>query len=76
MPLPEYDEATIRSIASDRAFYRGEEYCEGGCVSKIVTSADSFYANVYGHRRYSVRIWDVGGHLRTSCTCRYGSERV
>jgi acetoin utilization protein AcuB len=76
MALPEFDAALLRSIASQRALRHGQDYCEGGCVSKVITSGDSYYANVYGHRRYSVRIWDSGGELQTSCTCRYGAERI
>ena len=76
MALPEFDIASLRTIVPDRSLRHGAEYCEGGCVSKVITSADSYYANVYGHRRYSVRIWNAGDELHTSCTCRHGMERV
>jgi CBS domain-containing protein len=76
MALPEFSIASLRTIVSDRSLRHGTEYHEGGCVSKVIASADSYYANVHGHRRYSVRIWNAGGELHTSCTCRNGMERI
>lgn len=76
MALPELSIEALRSLASEQALRRGREYCEGGAVSKVITSGGSYYANVYGQGRYSVRIWCAGDELQTSCTCHDGSGRV
>ncbi len=76
MARPDFDESTIRILATSHAYARGEEYFESGSVSNLVLKDDGYRANVYGRHRYTVRIWENRSKIQTSCTCRYASEGI
>lgn len=67
----EFDESTIRALASGQSFYRGQDYFEGGLVRGLVLEGDAYKAYVQGTRRYTVRVWEEDGEIETSCTCPY-----
>lgn len=48
MALPDFDESTIRALATDASYYRGEEYYEFGAVRNLVLEGDGYGAQVYG----------------------------
>ncbi len=71
MALADFDESTIRALATDASYYRGEEYYEIGAVRNLVLEGDAYRAHVHGTRRYTVRIRGSGDDLDASCTCPY-----
>ena len=68
---PEFDESTIRALATDQSFYRGQDYFEGGMARGLVLEGDAYKAYVQGTRRYTVRVWEESGEIETSCSCPY-----
>jgi uncharacterized Zn finger protein len=60
---------SLRKLAGDVTFARGEEYFESGCVWKLEASNESVEARVRGTRDYRVRIWREGKRVHGSCTC-------
>jgi len=74
MSAPKLTEATIRRLASDRSFSRGEEYYNSGAVSDLVRRGNSLQAQVEGsqYEPYNVAVeLDAGGVAWASCTCPY-----
>ncbi|MDH3605218.1 MAG: SWIM zinc finger family protein, partial [Candidatus Tectomicrobia bacterium] len=71
MGLPEFDEEVIRDLATETSYDRGEEYADYGAVRNLVLEGESYRAHVYGTHRYTVRVWDDSGDVRSSCTCPY-----
>ena len=77
MALPEFDESTIRSLASKHSYNRGEEYYQAGGVNDLVLKDDIYYASVRSQDKrthpYFVKIWGRGNRIESSCTCpRFG----
>lgn len=71
MAPPSFNEFTIRDMATEKSYYRGEDYFESGAVRNLELRGDEYRAYVYGARRYTVEISEEDGELHTSCTCPY-----
>lgn len=71
MGLPEFDEEVIRGLATETSYVRGEDYADYGAVRNLVLEGETYRAHVYGTHRYTVRVWDDSGDVRSSCTCPY-----
>ena len=76
MPVPRFDEPTIRAMATNHSYSRGQEYFESGTVSHLVLEDGVYRAEVHGRHQYSIRIWENKGGLKTSCTCKHSSDHV
>ena len=71
MARPEFDDSTIRALATSTSYDRGEEYMAYGVVHNLVLEGETYRAHVYGSSRYTVRVWDDEGDVEASCTCPY-----
>jgi len=67
---------TLRRLAGQRSFERGEEYAEFGAVGSLQWDDASIRAGVQGADRYRVRLEIAGGKLAGSCTCPVGRDGV
>ncbi len=67
-------EATIRQLASEESFRRGESYYADGAVASAIQRGDSLTASVWGSEpepyRVVVRL-DRGGVASADCDCPY-----
>ena len=68
------DELTLRHMAGERSFERGEEYFSDGSVRSLAEHAGTLSAKVLGTRPYKVKLWIEDGGLGYSCTCPVGAE--
>ena len=68
------DELTLRHMAGERPFKRGEKYFSDGSVRSLAEHAGTLSAKVLGTRPYKVKLWIKGGGLEYSCTCPVGAE--
>lgn len=60
---------SLRELADDVSFARGEEYFEEGRVHKLEATDEGLKARVRGTRDYRVRFWSEENRLRSSCSC-------
>lgn len=58
MKPPGFDESTIRSLAADASYYRGEEYYEAGAVGGLTLE---------GVEVVSLEWSDLGNNIKASC---------
>src|SRR5438067_1576276 len=65
---------TLRRLAGQRSFERGQEYAEFGSVGSLQWDESSIRAGVQGTDRYRVRLEMAGGRLAGSCTCPVGRD--
>lgn len=65
---------TLRRLAGQRSFERGEEYARLGVVGALQWDESSVRARVQGTERYRVRLELAGGSLVGSCTCPVGRD--
>lgn len=65
---------TLRRLAGQRSFERGEEYAEIGAVGTLQCDETSVRAGVQGSERYRVRLEAAGGKLAGSCSCPVGRD--
>ena len=65
---------TLRRLAGQRSFERGEEYAATGAVGSLQWDESSIRAGVQGAERYRVRLELAGGSLAGSCTCPVGHD--
>ena len=70
MSLPEITESLVVQMANDHEYSIGEEYYLTGSVTSII-KGEQYQAAVNGRRRYTVRIWDESGEVKTECNCPY-----
>ncbi len=66
-----FDKTTIRTLATDNSYYRGEQYLRAGRVRKLVIDDHTYRAHVHGTHRYVVEIRGDGAQLECGCTCPY-----
>ncbi len=66
-----FDKTTIRTLATDNSYYRGEQYLRMGKVRNLVIDDNTYRAHVHGTHRYVVEIWGDGEQLACTCTCPY-----
>lgn len=65
---------TLRRLAGQRTFERGEEYAEFGAVGSRQWEDSSIRAGVQDAERYRVRLEVDGGKLAGSCPCPIGRD--
>lgn len=65
---------TIRTIAGDTYFERGERYALEGAVLHVVEDDGAIMGVVSGTEKYRVDIRIRGKHLEWNCTCPLGDE--
>ena len=65
---------TIRSLAGDRWFARGEAYLEQGRVNDLNAEGRRLVANVIGTQTYRVRLSCRNSRIEFSCTCPVGED--
>lgn len=65
---------TIRRLAGERNFARGEAYFDQGRVRSMLTQRAGVKAIVQGTRRYSVRLTLQDGEIEHDCTCPIGDD--
>lgn len=74
MDKPTIDEVEIRQYASEKSFYRGEEYYENNAVGDVVWRDGVLSAEVYGshYLPYTIRVtFDERGVVNADCSCPY-----
>ena len=76
MTQPFFDESTVRTLASNHIFMRGEQYSEGGAVSDLTVEGETYGAIVYGKHNYLVKIWRKGDDVKNSCSCSYYGKGI
>jgi uncharacterized Zn finger protein len=67
---------TIRRLAGDRTFERGQAYYQDGRVVELARSGPALGAKVRGERTYEVRLWVKDDNLAYHCTCPLGQEQT
>jgi uncharacterized Zn finger protein len=65
---------SIRSLAGDRWFARGEAYLKQGRVDNLSTDGRRLSANVTGTQTYRVRLSCRNSRIEFSCTCPFGED--
>ncbi|MFT4890660.1 MAG: putative Zn finger protein [Halobacteriales archaeon] len=71
---PRVTATTVRELARQQSYERGQSYYEQGAVGDVVRRGDTLRANVEGSRYqpYTVTIdFDDTGVARTECSCPY-----
>ncbi len=68
------DQQSLRRMAGDRSFERGENYLTDGQVGSLVADDDKITAKVMGTRSYRVKLWNDHGDLGYSCSCPVGAD--
>jgi len=69
-----FDSGSLRALAGERGFERGEAYAAGHRVKRLELSDADTAAAVRGTRTYRVRLWLEDGTPRFSCTCPVAAE--
>ena len=67
---PRFDPETVRSLAGDRSFTRGEAYFRDDQVTILSLASDRVLAEVVGTEDYRVTLSGQGRTIGGSCTCR------
>ena len=67
---------TIRRLAGDRTFERGQSYFKEGRVTELARSGVALTAKVRGESAYEVRLWVKDDNLAYLCTCPLGKEQT
>ncbi|MFQ6016281.1 MAG: SWIM zinc finger domain-containing protein, partial [Anaerolineae bacterium] len=71
---PKLTEYTVRHLATDQSFSRGEDYYHSGAVLEVLRRGDMLSAEVEGtsYEPYQVTIrLDGGGVADAECSCPY-----
>ncbi|MFD5825443.1 SWIM zinc finger domain-containing protein [Lentzea sp. NPDC060358] len=68
--------STVRKLADEKSFERGERYFAAGQVRRIEVDGATVTAAVDGTRTYRVRLEVTPKGLRGRCSCPYGAEGV
>ena len=73
-----FTQQTLRRLATDKVFDRGQELYAAGAVHKLSRSAPTrFGARVKGSYSYHVAVWaGRGGEVEFSCDCPYDFEGI
>lgn len=64
----------LRSLARGLAFERGEDYANGGRVTRLHLTPSTAEADVQGSALYHVRLWMEDGEPRFACSCPVGAD--
>lgn len=68
------ERGTLRRIAGERSFERGEDYFVNGQVKALAEHEEAITAKVQGTRPYRVKLWIAEDDLEYSCTCPVGAD--
>lgn len=68
--------STVRKLADERSFERGERYFATGQVRRVTVAGATVTATVDGTRTYRVRLDVTPNGLRGRCSCPYGADGV
>ncbi len=68
------DRRTLRRMAGERFFARGEAYHAYGLVGSLVEDGSAITAKVRGTHLYRVMLGAAGGDLEYGCTCPVGED--
>ncbi|MFU8766187.1 MAG: hypothetical protein ACNA7I_00705 [Candidatus Methanoperedens sp.] len=73
--MTELTEDEIREIFSDKTFFKGQDYYDGGHVLRPVKIENTLYAQVLGSASspYEVRAYIADSNISTECTCPVGN---
>ncbi|HKO43738.1 MAG TPA: SWIM zinc finger family protein [Pyrinomonadaceae bacterium] len=74
MTLSQLDIRTLRALAGDRWFARGEAYLQQGRVSVLTEHEGTLAATVRGTRNYEVSLRVDEDGLQFSCSCPLGDD--
>lgn len=69
MVRPFFDPETLRRLAGDKSYARGEDYAANGQVCLLSAGADGILAVAYGTLDYTVSIAGQGQAVEGRCTC-------
>jgi tetratricopeptide (TPR) repeat protein len=67
---PRFDPETVRELAGDRSFARGEAYFRDGAVAIISLRPQRVVARVAGSEDYRTELTGSGADIGGSCSCR------
>ncbi|QGZ39774.1 putative Zn finger protein [Pseudoduganella flava] len=67
--------ATLRNLAGNASFTRGEEYVAAGAVRKLDCAGDRIRATVQGSTDYDVCVWVRDKALHFACSCPHAAQR-
>lgn len=70
-----FDVATLRELAGDKVFARGEAYCSQGQVDILTTDARRVRAQVAGTEDYRAEVTGRGSEIGGSCSCPAFDDR-
>ncbi|ONI70922.1 hypothetical protein ALI144C_51060 [Actinosynnema sp. ALI-1.44] len=68
--------STVRKLADERSFERGERYFAAGRVRRVTVNGSTVTATVDGTRTYRVRLDVTPKGLSGRCSCPYGADGV
>ena len=68
------ERATLRRMAGERSFERGEDYFLNRQVKALAEEERTITAKVQGTRPYQVKLWIEEDDLEYSCTCPMGAD--
>src|SRR5262245_477155 len=68
------ERATLRRMAGERSFERGEDYFLNRQVKALAEEEGTITAKVQGTRPYQVKLWIEEDDLEYSCTCPMGAD--
>jgi len=68
------NKSTIKRMAGERSFERGEKYFEQGSVSSLIEHQGSVITKVTGSQQYQVRLWIEDDKIQFSCSCPVGQD--
>ena len=72
---PLFDVNTLRELAGEQVFARGEDYHSGGAVQLLGLEPDRVFATVSGTENYTVTLTGSGFKFKGSCSCPAFAER-
>ena len=66
---PRFDVDTLRKLAGDKVFARGEHYSSGGQVGILIVEPKRVLAQVAGTEDYRTELTGRGKTIRGECSC-------
>lgn len=66
--------SNLRTLAGNRSYSRGEEYCQRGAVHHLYCDGEQLTADVHGTHVYRARIVNAEGALDGECNCPVGRD--
>ncbi len=77
IPPPRFTRQTLRRLATDQSFSRGQALYDAGAVKKLERPGPTrFLARVKGTYSYNTAAWLASGDVEFSCDCPYAFEGI